>query len=366
VKLEMRKLGRTKLQVSAIGIGSLGFTRAGRNVQEVQAILNRALDLGVNIIDTASGYKAGEIEEMIGPVVAKRRDECIVLSRSEKRRAREFSQALEGSLKRLKVDCIDIYQLHDVTRPGEYEEVMNPGGALDALKKARDLGKVKFLGVSTHAKTEEVKAMLSSDEFDVITIAYNVAYQKRVFEDGEDMRQTAEELFPLAEAYDVGLTIMKPFGGGVLLELPPDENGRKISPVQLLKFCLVDPRVHTVTPGIGTLEELEEDIQAGLAGPRLSPEEVDELKSSVQRLGSGFCRQCGYCLPCTEKIEIPKVMRILRLFKRKHREQRKQAGEELMKLEVKPDACSGCGKCEERCPYNIPIQDKMKEAARIG
>jgi len=361
--MEYRVLGNTNLKVSVIGIGSLGFSRAKATPEEIEKVVNRALDLGINIIDTAYGYGNGEMEKAIGRVTKNRWKECIILTRSHLRTPEEFAKTINQSLQNLKVEAIDIYQMHDVTRDGEFERLMN-NGVFDELKKAQKIGKVKFIGISTHAKPEDMKKMITCGEFDVITISYNLIRYQRQAADGEDISITEKEILPLAKEKGLGVTIMKPFGGGILAEKPLS-GGVSISPLQALKFVVSNPYVHTTTPGIGNLRELEEDIKAGDPRISLSEEDIARLQEDAKKWGPDFCRNCGYCLPCSEDIPIPQIMRLLTNFKLGSKNEKDRVKESYESLKVKASACIECKDCEERCPYQLPISKKMKEAQEI-
>jgi len=115
--MQYRRLCGTEMDVSVVSLGSIGFMRGNCAPDEIAAIANRALDLGVNLIDTAYAYQRGEIEEALGLVVEKRRDECFILTRSHMREPDQFRETMEGSFRRLRTDYIDIFQLHDVSTP---------------------------------------------------------------------------------------------------------------------------------------------------------------------------------------------------------------------------------------------------------
>jgi len=356
-------LGNTDFKVSVVGIGSLGFSRVKAMPEEIEKIVNRALDLGVNIIDTAYGYGVGEMEKAIGQVTKNRGNECIILTRSHLRTPKEFAETINQSLQNLKVETIDIYQMHDVTRPGEFERLMN-NGVFDELKKAQKAGKVKFIGISTHAKAEDMKKMITCGEFDVITLSYNLIRYQRQSVDGEDISITEKEILPLAKEKGLGVTIMKPFGGGILAKNPLT-GGVSISPVQALKFVISNPYVDTTTPGIGNLRELEEDIKAGDPHISLSEGDIARLQEDAKKWGPDFCRNCGYCLPCSEDIPIPQIQRLLMNYKLGDEKEKDRARKSYNSLEVKASACIECKECEERCPYQLPISEKMKEAQEI-
>jgi len=263
-------------------------SRAKATPEEIERIVNRALDLRVNIIDTAYAYGQGE---------------------------------------------------------------------------AQKAGKVKFIGISTHASPEDMKKMINCGEFDVITVSYNLINYQRQAIDGEDISITEREILPLAKKRKLGVTIMKPFGGGILAKNPLSEV--KISPIQALKFVISNPYVDTATPGVGSIAELEEDVKAGDPHILLSREDIARLREDAEKWGPDFCRNCGYCLPCSEDIPIPQIMRLLMRYGLGEEGKKNRAKKAYINLEIKASACTECKKCEERCPYHLSISKKMKEAQEV-
>lgn len=365
--MEYRILGKTNIKVSVIGIGTLGFARVGLyekpdGIKEMANILNKAVDLGINIIDTAYAYGRGIAEKAVGEVLKNRRKEVIVLSRThiwqKSDDPKETEKILEESLRNLKTDVIDIYQLHDVSSMENYKKIIEKG-IYEVLKKAKKQGKVRFIGFSTHGNLE-LKMEMLKEEVDVLTVAYNLLYSKRGPLDGEDIKETEEKFFPIAKKYNIGLTIMKPFGGGILTIKREGKN--PLSPVKLLKYIIENEYIHTVTPGVENLKQLEEIVKAGEIKGKLTEEEKKEIEEEISIWGKDFCRQCGYCLPCEKGINIPLIMRFLLRWEIEKNENLKQ---EYQKMQVKASECIECKKCEERCPYNLPISEKMKKAKEI-
>jgi len=368
--MEFRKLGSTGLKVSVVGLGTLGFARVGlfnkgeEGVKEISYIVNRALDLGINFVDTAFAYGNGVAETGVGAVVKARRKDCIVLSRSHvwqtSEKPEDTASSIDNSLKRLNMEAIDVFEVHDVTKPESYKMVRGKG-IYDVVKKAKKDGKLRFIGFSTHGSAEMMKEMINSGDVDVLTVAYNLTGHRRMLADGDDIRKTEEEILPLCKEKGIGITIMKPFGGGVMTQPAPD--GTKLTPLKLLKFVVQNPYVNSVTPGVNYTYQIEELVKAGDPAYRLSDKEISELRETALKWGKDFCRQCGYCLPCENNIKIPEMMNILRYAQNKDPRVQKHVREHYAKMEVKADACTECKKCEERCPYGLPISAKMKELA---
>lgn len=154
--MQKRRLGRTELDVSVIGFG--GIKLPGVQKDDAVSIINRALDLGINFIDTARNY--GDSEEKIGHVLKDRRDECCIATKTANRESSGLMQELETSLKNLQTDVIDLYQLHSVSDSETYNEVMSSGGALEGAKKAQSQGKVRHIGISIHRDIDTMKSAI--------------------------------------------------------------------------------------------------------------------------------------------------------------------------------------------------------------
>jgi len=354
--MEYRHLPGADIEVSAVSIGTLGFPRGKCSPEQIAAITNRALDLGVSFIDTAHAYGRGDIEAALGPVVEKRRDEVAVLTRGHLREAEEFREAFEGSFERLRTDFIDVFQLHDVTNAETYEKVMT-NGIYDMVREKVEQGKIGCVGISSHGPRELLEDMIASGKFSVITVAYNLTGTKRSHGDGEQVTNTAECIMPLAREHGVGVTVMKPFGGGAILQEAPD--GTRLTPGECLRYVLSNPLVSTVSPGVNDMAQLEEAVAAWQPGTCLSEQEKTALEEKGREWGQFFCRRCGYCLPCEKEIQIPNAMCLFEEVRAAGEGSANRMMPRYEKLGVKPSECIECGVCEERCPYDLPISERM-------
>ena len=172
VLMERRRLGRTDLEVSRIGFGGMTIPQVDRD--QAVATVHKALDLGVNFIDTARAYGNGDSESKIGEVMKTRRDECYLSSRSPKMDYEGMKEAIDQSLATLGVDAIDLYEPHDVSTTDKYEALMAPNGGIKALHEAKEAGKIRFLGVTGH-NWSLMEKLLKSEHFDAALITYNIA-----------------------------------------------------------------------------------------------------------------------------------------------------------------------------------------------
>jgi predicted aldo/keto reductase-like oxidoreductase len=336
-----RRLGRTEEQISQLCIGGIPLTNVDDATSD--AIIHTALDAGINLLEMSHAYGNGVSERKFGRVLKTRRDECLVHSRAIVRTGEEMLASIDASLKNLQVDVIDIYGVHDINC-----EVGRAAGFLEeqieALHRAKDAGKIRYLAVSGHREGDLVQA-LRTGAFDVVMVAVNPL----------DL-DIAEAVLPVAQELDLGVIAMKPFAGGLFTERPD------IS----LRYALAQA-VSTVSAGVKSVAEMEEDIAVAQAYQALSPAELgsllDEAAEATAALGKHICRQCGYCLRddgCPVDIDIPRVFYIQRAAKRYFSPG--WAKEAYDELEVLADECIECGACEERCPYDLPIREMLVEA----
>ncbi|MFN2272638.1 MAG: aldo/keto reductase [Anaerolineae bacterium] len=325
------RLGKTGLEVSRVGIGGIPIQRPSED--EAIKIIHRALDLGINFIDTAAGY--GNSEERIGKALIGHRDQVVIATKSGRPGKTEAAAELERSLKRLQTDVIDIWQLHNISNAEKYAQVTGPGGSLETAQEALQAGKIRHIGLSSHNLDIAIKAV-KSGLFEVIQFPFNYV-----------TREPEDELIPLAKEYDVGFIGMKPFAGGML-------GNATLSIKYVLQFTWVVP-----DPGIQKVEEIEEIVAIVESGDwDLTPQERQEIEARRAELGTQFCRQCGYCQPCPEDVNIPMVMITQGMWKLWPRDTfLRWMGE------VADGArnCIECGECETKCPYQLPIREMIAE-----
>ena len=333
--LPRRILGRTNLSVSAISLGALPLQRC--TFPEAQEVLSMVLDQGINFIDTARAYT--DSERKIGEFLSSRRREFFLASKSMARSYQAMREDIDTSLRELQTDYIDLYQVHNAKVANDLQQVLAPAGALKALKEAKLAGKIGHIGITGHSVTI-LKEAVQTGEFDTVQVPYNFIEQA-----------AAQELFPLARARNMGIIIMKPLGGG------------QISQVNLsLRFILQQPDVILI-PGMDTAAQVQENLQVLKPYQPLNKEELAKLEAEATIVGKTFCRRCGYCLPCVKGIDIPQIF----IFKIQYeRYGLKGAIEQRYNnLAVKASACIDCGLCETRCPYDIPIRQRLKEMCQL-
>lgn len=352
-----RRFGRTGWQVSAIGFGCIRFRALEQNV--VTDSLNRALDLGINLVDTARGY--GDSEEKIGKAISHRREEFYISTKTHAHTKDDALKDIETSLRNLKTDGIDLYGLHTIGHPDDetYATMSAPGGALEALLKAQEQGKVRELYVSCHRKHELTKQAIASGHYAAVMLAYNALNDELM----------DESVMPFATDHDVGVFLMKPLGGGALAAPPetapsPDARVPLIATAQnALRFVLANEHVASACVGMTSVKEVEENAAVGEQFVRMSDAEKATLVAQAEALCRDVCRACGYCLPCPQGIVIPIILRHLAYYERYGL--RSWAKGRYRMVEVKADQCADCGECEEKCPFQLPIREMLRKAHKV-
>lgn len=263
-----RLLGKTGCQVTIYGLGGL-FTiaRHDRHEQAVE-IVNRAIDLGINYIDTAPFYGDGASELNIGTVMRERRNEVFLASKSHSYTYDGTMVLIEQSLRRLQTDHLDLYQHHFLGRLGELEQLRQKNSARQAFERLRDEGIIRFIGVTGHSARVLANA-LEDYPYDCALITLNAAGE--TMDDQEDL----ERFFRLAQEKEVGVIAMKVVNRGALIE-------RGLSMQQLLSYVLSYP-VATAVVGISEIAHLEENVRVAKGFKPLTPQEMAEIRALARR-----------------------------------------------------------------------------------
>jgi len=263
----MRPLGKTGRQVTVYGLGGL-FTIARHDChKEAVEIVNRAIDLGVNYIDTSALYGDGASELNIGTVMRERRDEVFLASKSHDYTYDGTMALIQQTLRRLQTDHLDLYQHHYLGNLGHLEQLRRPHSARQAFERLRDEGKIKYIGVTGHSPRLLADALLDYP-YDCALITLNPA--QAAMDDPEDL----DRFFGVAQAQGVGVIAMKVVARGALIQQGLDAG-------QLLRYALSYP-VSTAIVGITSLAHLEENVRIASAFTPLSDTEMADLRARAR------------------------------------------------------------------------------------
>ena len=329
-------------------------------MEEATKVVRRAFDLGINYFDTAK--LDGDSEEKIGAALKPVRDKTIIATKTGSRTKRESLKDFESSLQRLKTDKLDIIQLHGIDDEKTLQKATSLNGSLQTCKEARAKGLVDYIGITSHKPQILVKA-IKTNEFDTVLVPLNVV-----------TRQALEELLPTAKAHDVGVVAMKPFSAKTsklitclyqpslsLLSNEPElkallGQNKNAMATNALRYVLAQD-ITVAIPGLRSIEEVETAAKTGNNYTELTK---DEQKRFSAQLGWDHCRDCGQCMPCPQNIDIAATLRFHTLYTSYGL--RNWAKKLYSGLEVKADKCTECGECTTKCPYQLPIIEKLRKA----
>ena len=330
--MEYRVLGKTGLKISRIGFGGIPIQRI--DAEGTKILMQKLKEEGVNYIDTARGYTVSE--EYLGYALEGMRADFVIATKSMSRTKEAMAADIETSLKNLRTDYIDLYQVHNPNMD-QLAQVVAAGGALEALIEAKAAGKIGHIGVTAHS-TEVFAKALEYDWVETIMFPYNI------------VENQGEELIKKCTEKNVGFVDMKPLAGGAI------ENA-----TLALRFICANQDVSVVIPGMADMSELEENIKACSDASALTEEELREMQAVRDTLGTNFCRRCNYCQPCTVGINISGAFLFAGYLERYGLAG--WAKDRYNAMPVKASACIECGECEERCPYHLPIREMLKKCA---
>lgn len=372
VYMNFRRLGKTGLKVSEIGLGTEYLRRASK--ETVASVVDTAIESGVNYIDLLFNFH--ECLDNFGAALKGRRDEIILThhlgsagKHGQYRKTRKVTKCekiFEDALSILGTDYIDIAHVHYVKNAKEYEEVTAPGSVLDLARRLKREGKAHLVGISTHEASVVSKAA-KSGKFDVVMFQVNMANNALPGRNAA-LATCAHE--------GISLIAMKPFAGGYLLRRSKTvtitairKGGGKsikvaipstISPVHCISYVLSQVGVSTAIPGVRSVEELEEVLSYLEATDK--EKDFSEFIKDFKEYKTGQCVYCNHCLPCPSQIDIGEVTRLLDIATHGLTEAIKA---KYNSLPITASACTECGACIDRCPFEVDIIPNMKKATKL-
>ena len=334
--MEYRELGKTGLTISRLGFGGIPIQRI--DAEGTKVLMHQLKDAGINFIDTARGYTVSE--EYLGYALEGIREHFILATKSMARDKAGMAADIETSLKNLRTDYIDLYQIHNPSMD-QLKQVIAPGGALEALLEAKAAGKIGHIGLTNHS-LEIFKMALDFDWMETFMFPYNI------------VETQGEKLIHEAAQRGIGFIDMKPLAGGAIEDA-----------TLALRYICANEDVSIVIPGMADTGEIRQNIAAVADTAPLSGEEKAKILDLRNALGTQFCRRCNYCQPCSAGINISACFLFEGYLNRYGLGDWAKA--RYASMGAKASDCIGCGACEDRCPYHLPIRDMLKNvAAQFG
>jgi len=357
-----RELGNSGLRVSLLSFGSMRW----QSEEACHEIIQRGMDLGMNYIDTSTGYVGGQSLKWSGRAVRGRREQILFACKSNWSSAPNESavrRSIESALRSAELEYFDLYQLWGLRSLHTLKQALAPGGTVEGIRRAQSEGLVRYgAGFTFHGSPDVFRAAIDSGEFLAATVSYNLSKRKE------------EGLIRYAYEHGVGIIIMNPLAGGVLARKGDKRlhflAGNGAGPAYgALRFLFANQHISTCLLGLRSIAELEEDIRALKDAESLNETYRSELarQYAAARLAQGnFCTGCGYCADCPQDVGPEKLMPLLRDY------QIASGGvtlAEWLRAAYMPEnplerlaRCIACGQCEANCPQQLPIMDEIDRA----
>ena len=262
-QLPHRRLGETGVEVSVLALGGvIGMQLPPSATHDPSLLADTALDLGITYFDTAPAYNNGQSETNYGPVLARRRREVFLATKTGDRTHDGTLRSLESSLKRLRTDRVDLIQIHGVSENEDLAAWDKPTGVLTALRKLRDQKVIRFIGVTGHASASRLRQAIEMYEFDTLLTTLNPVARRRPYR---------EDLLPIANRKRMGVIAMKVMGGGngclatgnpvqKLLQPYHDQTAHQVDAPMLLRYTLGLP-ISVAVVGVASVEQLKANVQ---------------------------------------------------------------------------------------------------------
>ena len=378
--MRYRELGNTGLQVSEIGLGAEWLER--HNEEEIKAVIQRCESYGINILDCWMSNP--EVRTKIGNAICGHREKWVIQGHfgstwqeGQYVRTRDLpkvKEAFQDLLTRLQTDYIDLGMIHFVDSEAEFRRVME-GEFLAYVKEQKEKGVVRHIGMSTH-NPQVAKLAALSGEIEMLLFSVNPAFD--LLPPSEDLNDyfvesygeglagidpLREELYKLCEQRGVGITVMKGYAGGRLFDARTSPFGVALTPVQCLHYALTRPAVASVLVGYDTPAH----VDAAVAYEAATEEERDYasvLAKAPRHAYSGQCTYCGHCAPCPAGIDIAMVNKLYDLAAMQP-EVPATVRAHYQALSATAADCIACGGCETRCPFGVPVVERMEKAKAL-
>lgn len=379
--MQYRELGRTGLKVSEIGMGCEGFVdHDGELTEELMKV---AAESGINYLDLYMPHP--KMRSRLGAVLKGQRDRfilqahlCTVWKDEQYKRTRDIAEVKEGFedlLKRLDTDYIEVGMIHYVDSEEDWKTVAE-GPVMQYAKELKAAGKIGHIGLSSHNPVV-AKEAAESGLIEVLMFSINPCYdlqpagedcyalwdEKNYDRELKNIHPDREALYETCSRLGVGITVMKAFGGGDLLDETLSPAGKALTVSQCIHYALTRPAVATVLAGAHTPEELKKSVYYEEASEN-ERDYATAFASFPKISWEGHCMYCGHCAPCPKGIDVAMVTKFLNLAKAQGQVP-ETVREHYAVLPHKAGECVGCRSCEKRCPFHVSVVENMRQAKEM-
>jgi predicted aldo/keto reductase-like oxidoreductase len=379
--MEYRQLGNTGLSVSVIGMGCEGMNEEEYGM--TGKLFDTAERLGINYFDLYASDPG--LRAAVGKALEGRREKFIIQSHicsiwkngqyCRSRKLEEVKAGFEEMLSLLRTDHIDIGMIHYCDAMSDWEEIVN-NGILDYARELKAAGRIRHIGLSSHNPLVAERAVLEGG-IEVLMFSVNPCYDLQPA--GEDVEQLwsddayaemltnmdpdRQRLYETCQRQGVGITVMKAFGGGDLLNAELSPAGVALTAHQCIAYALSRPAVCVVLAGAHTTGQLEESA-AYCEADETARDYAAALASFPRIHWEGHCMYCSHCAPCPKEISVADVTKLLHLAEAQGK-MPETVREHYKVLPHHASECIQCGACETRCPFGVAIRENMRRAAEV-
>lgn len=360
--MEYRTL-RNGQQISVVGVGVGNYGYENISVPEIEGIFGVAFDQGVNFFDTCMSVSWPA--EAIAKAIRGKRNQLVMQNHlcvgypdgeyNHLLKLSEVKDAFARELKKYGTDYSDIGTIHFVDEEADLRRLIDTG-VIDYAFEMKKQGIIRNVAFSSHTARVARKALNAAD-FDVMFFGVNAGYDYEPLGNGLVPSEERAALYRECARRGMGITVMKAYANGQLLDARVSPFGRAMTTTQCLQYALDRPAVVSCLAGAVTAREMRETLRFFDA----SPEQRDYafIGAMQKRDMAGACTYCGHCMPCPQGIEIHSVSRYYDLAKAGD----PMAREHYRNLSVHADACAGCGHCRDFCPFHVDMPKRMREMA---
>ena len=321
-------LGKTGITVNKNGFGALPIQRITK--EEAARLLRKAYDNGINLFDTARAYT--DSEEKIGYALSDVRNHIFITTKTAAKNAEGFWKDLETSLSLLKTDHVDVYQFHNPSvcpKPGD------GSGLYEAMEKAKEQGKIRFIGITNHSLAVANEA-IESGLYDTLQFPFCYLCSDKDI-----------ALVESCKAHNMGFIAMKALSGGLITN-------------SVAAYAFED-QYDNVLPIWGVQREHElDEFLSYIENPPVMTDEIRALiENDRKQLYGSFCRACGYCMPCPAGITINQCARMSQLIRRSPSANWLTPESQAMMMKI--EDCLHCGQCKKKCPYGLDTPTLLEQ-----
>jgi len=338
--LQYRTLGKTGLRVTTVGYGCM--------ITSDPTVISRGVDMGINYYDTSRNYQGGQNERMVGAALGARRKDIFLASKCDTHTGPGILAELDTSLKELNTDHLDVWHLHGLSDPAQITDEL-----VEAQRKAKQQGKIRFIGMSTHNLPAVVDRVIAAG-IEVVQVQYNFA--------ADVSYGPAIEKLNNAGIGVIGMKVMARSGGRGRGSAQPQRPANFAA--SALKWVIKNPAVATTVPSMTDIDQLEQNFKA--MAERFTDADSKILSARLEEITPFFCRMCGQCNgQCPKGLPVPDMVRFVMYADGYGQFPLGRENFLRMSAEHQSVRCSDCTTCAVKCPNGVHVAARLSRAQEL-